>query len=651
MVIEDHQMPSLLIPPGSAARARQQTAREKSDPQTLVSDIRRRASQLTQITPRELSDRADDLRATLHNSREFDFNADTRATAFSLVAEAAKRTLGIEFYDVQLQAGLVLTSESVAEMKTGEGKTYAAVLPTFLYSLAGRGVHLATSNAYLAKRDCEMLKPLYESLGATVGLIESDASSDEKQAAYSCDVTFAAGCEFGFDYLRDQVTLRQLAERPLGTEFLRLLRGGATTSRSTLQRPLAASIVDEIDNVLLDDACSPLLLSMDSDRPAEDAAAHLAARQLADRLTEPEDVVINRASGSIRLTVQGHSRTWENADQLPLKCLLRPWTNYVEQALRAKHFFRRDVHFVIKEQKVVIVDASTGRLFEERTWRDGLHQAIEAREGVPITSEKSSLARVTRQRFSRLYDRLCGLTGTATGSETEFRDVYRLSVSPIPTHRLSRRQLLPPRFFVSSDAKWDAVALAVRDLHLQGRPVLIGTRSISASERIAATLTDARLPFRLLNGVQTEDEAAIIAQAGQTGAITIATNMAGRGTDIKLDATALAAGGLHVIATEQHDSNRVDRQLIGRAARQGDPGSAQFFVSADDDLLVQHGNWLRSEMQRLTNRSGEITSDLTKPLRRVQAHAEQTHDRQRRQLFLSEGQRDATLTRLMGEPT
>ena len=607
--------------------------------------------------------------------RDFAVDAETRATAFALVVEAMRQSLGVELYDVQLQAGLVLASESVAEMQTGEGKTYAAVLPAFQYSLAGRGVHVATSNAYLARRDFEMLAPLYESLGATVGLIEADATSEQKQAAYSCDVTFAAGAEFGFDYLRDQVSLRTIAEQPLGTEFLRLLRGSATSrlglrpdrsgftdpfgmvgtesqpTRDTLQRPLAASIVDEIDNVLIDDASSPLLLSMDSDRPAEDAAAHNAARQLADRLSEPDDVLIDRATGSIRLTEQGHSQAWENADSLPLKCLLRPWINYVEQALRAKHLFRRDVHFVIKEQKVVIVDASTGRLFEERTWRDGLHQAIEAREGVPITSEKSSLAKVTRQRFARLYRRLCGLTGTATGSESEFREVYRLGVSPIPTHRPSRRQLLPPRFFITADAKWDAVATVVRDLHLQGRPVLIGTCSITASERIAATLTDVRLPFRLLNGLQTEDEAAIIAQAGQTGAITIATNMAGRGTDIKPDPTALAAGGLHVIATEQHDNSRVDHQLIGRAARQGDPGSAQFFVSADDDLLVQHGEWLRAEMQRLPSRSGEIASDLTKPLRRVQAHAEQFHERQRRQLFLSEGQRDAMLTRLMGDPT
>ena len=636
---------------GRAARARQPDARALTDPQQLITDIRSRAAQLTSLTPRELTDRADDLRGTLHNSRSFDFDADTLTAAFSLVCEAAKRTIGIEFYDVQLQAGLILAAESIAEMKTGEGKTYAAVLPAFLYSLVGRGVHVATANAYLAKRDCEMLKPLYEVLGATVGLVESDATAEQKRAAYSCDVTFAAGSEFGFDYLRDQVVLRQLADQPLGTDFLRLLRGTESGLRSTLQRPLAASIVDEIDNVLIDDACSPLLLSMDSDRPAEDAAAHIAARQLADRLTEPEDILIDRAAVSVRLTEKGNSRAWENADQLPLKCLLRPWTVYIEQALRAKYIFRRDVQFVIKDQKVVIVDASTGRLFEERTWRDGLHQAIEAREGVPITAEKSSLARITRQRFSRLYRRLCGLTGTATGSEAEFRDVYRLSVSPIPTHRPCRREMLPTRFFTSADAKWAAVALAVRDLHLSGRPVLIGTRSITASERIAATLTKARLPFRLLNGVQSEDEADIIAQAGHSGAITIATNMAGRGTDIKPDTIALARGGLHVIAAEHHDSSRVDRQLIGRAARQGDPGSAQFFVSADDDLLVQYGEWLRAEMLLQPNRSGEITTDLTKPVRRVQAHAEQTYDRQRRQLFLSEGQRDATLTRLMGDPT
>lgn len=287
---------------GRAARARQQDARALTDPQQLITDIRSRAAQLTSLTPRELTDRADDLRGNLHNSRSFDFDADTLTAAFSLVCEAAKRTIGIEFYDVQLQAGLILASESIAEMKTGEGKTYAAVLPAFLYSFVGRGVHVATANAYLAKRDCEMLKPLYEVLGATVGLVESDATAEQKRAAYSCDVTFAAGSEFGFDYLRDQVVLRQLADQPLGTDFLRLLRGTESGLRSTLQRPLAASIVDEIDNVLIDDACSPLLLSMDSDRPAEDAAAHIAARQLADRLTEPEDILIDRAAVSVRLT-------------------------------------------------------------------------------------------------------------------------------------------------------------------------------------------------------------------------------------------------------------------------------------------------------------------------------------------------------------
>lgn len=632
-----------------SAHARQGTTFTQSDLQTFITQIRLQTERLSQVSPRELIDRADDLRARLHNTRNLSFDSDTLIGGIALTCEAAKRSLGIDYYDVQLLAGLVLASKSVAEMQTGEGKTYTAVLPAFLYSLAGRGVHVATANAYLAKRDYEMLKPVYEVLGTTVGLVTADAAPNDKRAAYACDVTFAAGSDFGFDYLRDQVSLRKAAELPLGTEFLQLLRGTPLAAQYTMQRARAASIIDEIDNVLIDDAGSPLVLSLDADRPAEDAAAILAARQLSDTLTDPEDFTIDRASGAIRLTEQGHAQAWEQPDDLPLDCLRRPWTNYVEQALRAKHLFRRDVHYVVKNGKVVIVDASTGRLFEERTWRDGLHQAVEARAGVPITAEKSSMVRVTRQRFSRLYERLCGLTGTATDSEAEFREFYQLNVVSIPTHRPTCRQLWPTRYFADANAKWKAIALAVRDLHSSGRPVLIGTRSINASEQLATILAETGLPFRLLNGLQTEDEAAIIAQAGQVGAITIATNMAGRGTDIKLDKAANDHGGLHVIATEHHDSRRVDRQLIGRSARNGDPGSAQFFVSADDDLIVHNGDWLRTEMLRLPNRSGEITSDLTKPIRRIQIQTEDTRYRQRRQLFLSEENRDATFNRLMGD--
>lgn len=624
----------------SRIRSRKPAPTAVSVESALIARVREIERALLDVEDRELKDRVDDLRGEVELTQHL--SDDIIARAFGLIGLAARRTLGIGFYDVQLQAGLALVRGQVAEMQTGEGKTFAAAFPAVVLSLFGRGVHVATSNAYLAERDCELLKPLYEMLGATAGITLTQTASEQKRAAYQCDITYGPGCDYGFDYLRDQVTLRQSPDSKLGEDFLAILRGQSRAVTPTLQRGLNAVVVDEIDNVLLDDACSPLLISNFSDKPAPDAAAHQAAKSLVDQLVAGQDFSHDRLTGAIRLTEVGLSRIWENADALPLRVVVRPWQSYVEQALRAKYIFRRDVNYIVREGKVVIVDESTGRIFEERSWRDGLHQAVEAREGLAINAEKDSLATVTRQRFYRNYETLCGMTGTATGSEDEFRQIYRLGVTQIPTHRPNRRSLLPPRYFVTAEAKWLAIAHEVERLHARGQPVLIGSRSIVKSEHLAELLKSRGIDMQLLNGKQDADEAEIISAAGRAGAVTIATNMAGRGTDIKPDDDALSRGGLHVIVTEHHDAQRIDRQLVGRAARQGDVGSAQYFVSADDDLLLRYGDWLRRVMQRAAPQTGstDLREDFSTAVRTVQIEAERQRYLERRQLFLEDNRRN-----------
>ncbi|MBC8291014.1 MAG: preprotein translocase subunit SecA, partial [Planctomycetes bacterium] len=327
----------------------------------------------------------------------------------------------------------------------------------------------------------------------------------------------------------------------------------------------------------------------------------------------------------------------------------RPWSIYIEQALRAKELFRKDIHYVVKDDSVCIVDGSTGRIFEERVWRDGLHQAIEAREGVPITAEKHTLATVTRQRFYRLYSGRSGMTGTASGSEVEFESFYQLGVTPIPTRIPSQRKLTPTRFFGTADAKRTAIAADVKQRHASGQPVLIGTRSIAESELLAEKLRSLGVPFELLNGKQDAEEADVVSRAGLAGAITIATSMAGRGTDICPDEAALRRGGLHVIAAGHHNSSRVDRQLVGRAARQGNSGSAQFFVSGDDELVARHSTWLRRQMQHSAGKGGEVRLDLSRPVRKLQQQVERQDFLARRRLFHQDQYRDSVMAKLNGE--
>jgi preprotein translocase subunit SecA len=605
-----HNLSSYLLPRAHRPR--------RSD-RFLVRRVNAYAAELTTASDRQLADRTSQLRELVSQGAEVT-QTEIAVPALALVKEAARRTLGTRPYDVQLLAGVVLASGAAAEMQTGEGKTLTTALPAMLHALRGEGVHVATVNRYLAGRDFEQLRPLYERLGLTVGLSADGASPAEKRAAYACDITYATGYEFGFDYLRDEIVRRDQAYRPPGRELRDALRGGRSAATDTVQRGHALAIIDEIDSVLIDEATTPLILSGPAaDRPAA-KQPYLLAAKMAEQLQAGRDFLIEPQSRRLRLTQAGADAV-QNGRQVPRE-LVRPWQIYLEQALRAKHLFQRNVHYVVCDGEVRIVDEYTGRIFSERTWRDGLHQAVEAKEGVAVSAEQRSLARIARQRYFQMYQRLCGMTGTIVGHERELHSVYRLPLVVIPLRKPSQRRELPTRYFADAESKWNAIVAEISDCHGRGQPVLVGTRTIANSILLADMLQSAGLTGQVLNGVQDRDEADLVAQAGQIGAITIATNMAGRGTDIRPSTAALQAGGLYVIAAERHDSQRIDRQLIGRTARQGDPGRCRFYVSADDDLIQRFDPALAAKMRQLARSDGELPADFADAVAALQRKAE-----------------------------
>jgi preprotein translocase subunit SecA len=589
--------------------------------QAVIAKVREQERRLSELDPSRFREQSDLLRKRV--SQESPDSPGVRIDAFAVMCEALRRARTIHLYDVQLLAALALSQGAIAEMQTGEGKTFACAPAAYLHALTGRGVHVATPNQYLAKRDYEALLPAYKLLGIDTGLLpEREGTPADKRAAYRCDITYGTGFEFGFDYLRDQLTVRQQASRTLGAKTQDLLFDSSSPSGSLIQRELYYSIIDEADNVLLDDATSPLILSGSAEGEAADAEVHRVARSLVGQLRLGEHYRMPPGSTRFMLTDAGIAWIHNSATAVPIDRLQRTWTEYVEQALHAV-VLRRDVHYIVTDAgKVQIVDTSTGRIFSDRTWREGLHQAVEAKEGVTITPEKLALAQITRQRFSRMYQRLAGMTGTAAGCEREFKQVYGLRVVPIPLRTPSRRQMWPTRFFVDRQQKWNAIAESVLTINRQQRPVLVGTTSIADSEHLARLLRERGLQVELLNGRQDADEAAIVANAGQQGIITIATSLAGRGTDIKLGDGVFDLGGLHVIISECGESERVDRQLVGRCARQGDSGSAQMFVSAEDSVIQLHGSWLIRSIARNANQSGEANSDFSAQLRRIQRSCE-----------------------------
>ena len=503
--------------------------------------------------------------------------------AFAVVREAARRTLGMRHYDVQLLAGRTLLAGRIAEMATGEGKTLAATLAACTAAAAGAAVHVVTVNDYLASRDCETNTPLFEFLGLTAGNVKQDMPIPERQLQYARDIVYVSNKELTFDYLKDRIALGATLH---AQQSLRRLRDGRAGQTSIL-RGLHVAIIDEADSVLVDEARTPLIIS--ETLPDDlDTAVYEQAIALAGNLAAQTDYVLGRHR-DVWLTQAGLERVRELSSAFGGVWVSALWCKELAQkALSARLAFHRDRHYIIADNKVQIVDEFTGRVMPDRTWERGLHQMIEAKEGCEITGQRKTLSQITYQRFFGRYLLLGGMTGTAKEVEPELKRVYDLSVDRIPTHRPCRRRRLPDRVFLDSEARWSEVARRAAEIAACGRAVLVGTRSVEASELLARMLDAQGVAHAVLNARQEKTEAEAVALAGHAGRITVATNMAGRGTDIKLAPEVEARGGLHVILTEFHESARVDRQLFGRSARQGDPGSVEAIVSLEDELFRRH---------------------------------------------------------------
>jgi preprotein translocase subunit SecA len=509
------------------------------------------------------------------------------ACCFALVRELARRRLGTPHYDVQLMGGWVMARGMLAEMETGEGKTLTATLPACAAALAGIPVHVISSNDYLVKRDAEAMRPLYAALGLSVGAVtEADKDAASRRAAYACDVTYGTAKVIAFDYLRDRLE-RGARRDPLALRLEGLHRQ-RTRAAGLLLRGVCFAIVDEADSVLVDEARTPLILSRPGDS-AEQRRSYRSALRLAKSLEAGADFQLDRRAGTLTLSESGRRRLAELAQ--PLGGF---WTGprrreeWALRALQALHLFARDHHYLVRDGKVQLIDQPTGRVSPDRSWERGLHQLIETKEGCEITPELETLARISYQQFFRRYLRLAGTTGTAREVARELWSVYRLNTIAVPTRLPVRRRRLGVRVVRTQQAKWQAVVSRVRACHDEGQPVLVGTCSVAASEHLSALLADQGLHHQLLNARHDADEANIVARAGERGRITVATNMAGRGTDIGLAAGVAQLGGLHVIATQRSGARRIDRQLFGRCGRQGDPGSYEAILSLEDEPVGLH---------------------------------------------------------------
>ena len=523
---------------------------------------------------------------------------------FALVRELSARVLSMRPYDVQLLGGWVMLRGMVAEMQTGEGKTLTACLPAATAALSGMPVHIVTVNDYLVQRDAESMGPLFRALGLSVGTIVEGMQHAERRAAYACDIVYCTNKQLVFDYLRDRIV-----RGGLGTMRMRLdgLFGERAVADRLLLRGLCFAIVDEADSVLIDEARTPLIISRSGEGDDRETL-YREALQLASELKPLRDYRIDLTRREVELTDAGkHGLSTRAAQMSAVWAGSKRREELVRQALFALELLVRDQHYLVKDDKIQIIDEYTGRLMPDRSWEQGLHQLVEAKEGCAITAQAETLARISYQRFFRRYLLLAGMTGTAREVVAELWFVYRLNLVTIPTNRPLRRSALPGCVFRTQAAKWAAVVQRIDSLRAGRRPVLVGTTSVAASEHLSALLTAAGIEHRVLNARQDRDEAETVAGAGQPATVTVATNMAGRGTDIKLGAGVAESGGLHVIATERHEAGRIDRQLYGRCGRQGDPGSFQYLVSLEDDLVMHSGwRWLASLVPSGLSRTGAI---------------------------------------------
>jgi preprotein translocase subunit SecA len=632
-------MSMTLSPPWKLLPSWMRTARQGLTPDDwrLAREACEATKRLTTLDQDAFADTARRLAgegALLHGTAGSGKLAGWPVAVLALYSEALRRVHGVVPHETQLIAALVLARGQIAEMATGEGKTFAAAAATVILALQGRRVHVMTQNGYLASRDFENLEPVYNLLGLLAGCLEEGQDSSDRLRAYRATIVHGAGQEFGFDYLRQQAARRRLRELPLGEYSLRALNGESGITRLPIVYDCA--VVDEIDSVLIDEALLPLVLH-EASGPASDTTAVKLACKMAATLQQGVDFVVDSAAKGVQLTMAGDLKIQQQTESTWSLRLVRPWSSYIRQALMARWSLKRDVDYVVHHQKVLIVDQHTGRVFADRSWQEGLHQAVEAKEAVPISPETTASGKISRQQFVSVYASLCGLTGTMTGVEREFWQTYRLRTVSIPLRKPCRREEWPDRFFPDQNAKLQAAVAEIAELYRLGRPVLVGSRTIAVSLELSRRLLAAEIPHQVLTGVQDRDEAEIIAQAGERGAVTIATNLAGRGTDIRLGAGVAELGGLHVLGLERHESRRVDAQLAGRAARQGDPGSCRFLIAADDQLVAKAGNGLAERMQSLQRPEAPPSAAQLRAVASAQQRAERKGRELRRRMAADAG--------------
>ena len=560
----------------------------------ILRDVHRHDSRFADLPDDALQSAAAELSYRLKTSR---MSRPVVGETFALVSETAGRLLGLRHFDVQLVGGWAMLNGMVAEMETGEGKTLTATLPASTAALAGIPVHVITVNDYLAERDAETMRPIYEALGLTVGVALASMSEAERKAAYECDITYTTNKQVAFDHLRDRIRLRGKSSE-MSLQFLDDRSG-------LLLRGLFFGLVDEADSVLVDEAVTPLIISRRG-RPLFEKNMLVTALEAAGSLELGTHYRLNKSERRLTLTAAGEQQLDEWAEQRTgLWRNTRYRQELIVQSLRALHLFERDQHYLVDEGKVKIIDEFTGRVLDGRSWEQGLHQLIEVKEGCEITGQMETIGRISYQRFFRRYLLLAGMSGTVHEVGGELRDVYGLDVARIRTNVKKRRRVEGPSITLSTGEKWRRVVERIAEVHARGRPVLVGTRSVGASEHLSELLVREGLVHRILNARRDRDEAEIVAQAGGRGRITVATNMAGRGTDIKLGPGVAELGGVHVIATERPEARRIDRQLFGRCARQGDPGSYEEIVSLEDQLVLLYlPEWLRTPARWLASGAG-----------------------------------------------
>ncbi|MCU9612969.1 preprotein translocase subunit SecA [Caldibacillus lycopersici] len=540
----------------------------------MADQIESLATDMERLTDDQLREKTTEFKERVAKGESLD---ELLVEAFAVVREAARRVLGLYPYKVQLMGGIVLHEGNISEMKTGEGKTLTSTMPVYLNALSGKGVHVITVNDYLARRDATEMGQLFEFLGLTVGLNLNEMTKEEKRDAYNADITYGTNNEFGFDYLRDNMVLYK---------------------EQMVQRPLNFAVIDEVDSILIDEARTPLIISGSARKSTQ---LYIQANAFVNTLRAEVDYTLDEKTKSVLLTEEGINKAEKSFGIENLFDINHVTLNHhINQALRAKVVMHRDVDYVVQDGEIVIVDQFTGRLMKGRRYSDGLHQAIEAKEGVEIQNESMTMATITFQNYFRMYEKLAGMTGTAKTEEEEFRNIYNMNVIVIPTNRPITRDDRPDLIYATMKGKFQAVVDDIAERNQKGQPILVGTVAIETSELISQLLTKKGIRHNVLNAKNHAREADIIAQAGHKGSVTIATNMAGRGTDIKLGEGVKELGGLAVIGTERHESRRIDNQLRGRSGRQGDPGVTQFYLSMEDELMRRFGSDnMKTMMQRL----------------------------------------------------